>query len=466
MLRYVGGFRDDAFQASLSLVRFTDTQRKVQDISDKQFRSFQPDNGDIYTADSLLKRFENRVCISGAVFRPGTYALTKGMKLSELIDKAQGVREDVYGQRGLIVRLTGDLSRETVPFDVSEVQKGQFDIVLQREDSVVIQDVSGMREKRFVRIYGEVQKSGEYDFNEKMSVSDLIFLAGGLKEAASESYIEISRRHNHEEATKERNDMVQLFRFNIDRNLGLQDSVGHFILKPYDYVYVRRAPSYFEQKTVSIDGEVLYPGQYSISSKDERISDLIRRAGGLKTHAYPQGATLLRKTNLQMQDTVLLNNLAVREDDKNKVARHLENGRVQLQLEKILENPGSSYDYHLNEGDRVMIPQVSEEVMVAGAIYNPIAMAYDRYKSVKYYIDRSGGFWDTANKKRVYVVYSDGTTKVTKGFLFFRRYPTVMPGSKIIVPQRQVKEKMEFTKFLAIASTFSTVAVAISAIVR
>jgi len=480
MLRYVGGFRDDALQSRISVIRMTDTQRKVQDVDEKHFKTFYPENGDIYSADSLLNRFENRIFITGAINRPGIYALNKGMKLSELITKADGLREDAFKDRGLIIRRMKDLSRETVSFILSDILEGRNDLLLQREDSVVIQDITSMREKRFVRIYGEVQKPGEFEFSENMNINDLVFLAGGLKEAASESYLEISRRHNYQEATQDRNEMVKLFRFDIDRNLRFKDTSRKFELEPFDYIYVRRAPSYFEQKTVTIGGEVLYPGKYSISSKEERISDLIQRAGGLKSYAYAQGATLFRRRLKAVQDTAILENIALNASDnslnskniqdanalKNKLEKHLENARVELQLEKILVNPGSVYDYHLFEGDSINIPEVSEEVHVAGAIYNPISMAYEPRKNAKYYIDRSGGFWDNANKKRVYVVYSDGTTKVTKGLFFSNRYPKVLPGSKIIVPEKPDKTPVDISRWLAIASTFASLALAAAAVLR
>jgi len=471
MLRYVGGFRDDALQSRISVIRMTDTQRKVQDVDEKHFKSFYPENGDIYSADSLLNRFENRIYITGAINQPGVYALDKGMKLSELITKADGLREDAYNDRGLIIRRMKDLNPETVSFILSDIIDGKNDILLQREDSVVIQDISSMREKRFVRIYGEVQKPGEFEFSENMSINDLVFHAGGLKEAASESYLEISRRHNYQESTQDRNEMVKLYRFDIDRNLRFKDNAKTFQLEPFDYVYVRRAPSYFEQKTVTIGGEVLYPGKYSISSKEERISDLVQRAGGLKSYAYAQGATLFRQRPKAVQDTVILDNISTKnksETDalRSKLEKHLENARVELQLEKILDNPGSVYDYHLCEGDSINIPEVSEEVHVAGAIYNPISMAYEPHRNAKYYIDRSGGFWDNANKKRVYVVYSDGTTKVTKGFLIGNQYPKVLPGSKIIVPEKPDKTHVDISRWLAIASTFASLAIAAAAVLR
>lgn len=480
LLRYVGGFRDDALQSRLSVIRMTETQRKIHDVDEKHFKSFYPENGDIYSADSLLDRFENRIFITGAVNRPGVYALNKGLKLSELITKAEGLREDAYYARGLIIRRMKDLNRETVSFILSDVVEGKNDVELQREDSVVIQDIIGMREKRFVRIYGEVQRPGEFEFSENMNINDLVFLSGGLKEAASESYLEISRRHNYQESTQDRNEMVKLYRFDIDRNLQFKENTKQFQLEPFDYVYVRRAPSYFEQKTVTIGGEVLYPGKYSISSKEERISDLIQRAGGLKTYAYVQGATLFRQRPKAVQDTLILENIALNASYKSmknknvqdsnavktKLEKHLENARVELQLEKIFDKPGSVYDYHLCEGDSINIPEVSEEVHVAGAIYNPISMAYEPRKNAKYYIDRSGGFWDNANKKRVYVIYSDGTTKVTKGLLFGNKYPKVLPGSKIIVPEKPDKTQVDISRWLAIASTFASLAIAASAVLR
>jgi len=201
------------------------------------------------------------------------------------------------------------LTPQTLAFNVSEITNGQSDILLHREDSVVIQDIFSLREKRYVRVFGEVQKQGEFPYYEGMTISDLIFQSGGLKESASESFIEVSRRHSYENAASPNNKLVELFQFKIFRDLRLSNEDRNFFLTPYDYIYVRRAPSYFEQKTVTIEGEVLYPGQYSISSKYERIYDLIRRSGGLTTHAYVHGATLFRNAENEKKDTSILENV-------------------------------------------------------------------------------------------------------------------------------------------------------------
>lgn len=489
LFRYSGGFKSNAYKHSVSVSRMNDMDREVLDVYLTQFRSFKPVNGDSITAGVILDRYENRVKISGAVFRPGTYSLSEGMKLSQLIDKAQGLREDAFPNRGIIYRLDKDLTPTSIPFATYDVQKGISDFTLQREDSVVIQDISTLREKRFVKILGEVQKEGEYPFNEGMSISDLVLEAGGFKEAASESFIEVARRHSYERAASMDGDLVDLFQFKIDRSLKLSDNDKNFVLSPFDYVYVRKAPSYFEQKTVTIEGEVMYPGDYSIRSKSERISDLIRRSGGLTQYAYVKGCTLYRETSLtdkkgkdkdknkefskQGKDSLSMANLYEpslaflgKDTAIVKANMQLEEGRVELQLDKILKDTSSIYNYYLKEGDRIVVPEISEEVRVIGEILNPVGLAYESGKSAKYYIDCAGGFSDKANSDRVYVVNSDGTARVTKNFLFFKSYPKVQPGSKIIVPEKPDKAQVNVSTWLAMASTFSSIAIAIAAIFK
>ena len=463
LMDYSGGFTSDAFKGSVSISRVNDAQKTMVDVKATEFATFLPETGDSINAGKVIDRYENRVSISGAIFRPGRYALTPGMKLSGLIANAQGLREDVYSNRGIIFRLGSDLTPTTQSFVVSDIQNGIKDIDLQREDSVVIQDKFAMREKRYVRIYGEVQKNGEYEFNENMTIRDLIFLAGGLKESASESFIEISRRHDSETSSKQTEKLVDLFTLKVTRDLKVVDDDLKFLLQPFDYVYVRKAPSYFEQKTVTIEGEVLYPGPYSIQSKDERISDLINRCGGLSSHAYVNGATLYRQPDKSAEmDTTILSDLGV-DSIAIKARKQLFNGRVEIQLSKILKNPNSVFNYHLKEGDRIVIPEISEEVRVAGAILNPVGLAYEPHRNARYYIDRSGGFSENAKTTKVYVINSDGTTNVTKSFIF-TTYPPVGPGSKIIVPEKDIKARIEPSMWLAIASTFASIALAVAAI--
>ena len=463
LIRYLGGFTDQAFKAQLSLTRITDTEKKVIDISQSIYESFIPSNGDVIAASGIINRFENRINISGAVFRPGTYELTEGLTLSGLIKKAQGVTEDYFRNRGMIIRLQDNLSPINLSFNVDEVLKGTNDITLQREDQVIIQNITSMRQKRTVQIMGEVQRPGEFDFSDNMTLKDLVFKAGGFTEAASESFIELARRHNYTEANQVSDEIVKLFQFNIDRKLNLDIKGDSFLIHPFDYIYVRRAPSYHEQRTVYILGEVQYPGAYSINSKQERISNLLTRAGGLMPNAFVKGARMQRANPQAGQNIKALQN-TLPDSLLGKAERQITSDQLELRLDNILKNPGSSFDYLLKEGDRITIPEISQEVRISGEIQNPIGQAYESGKKLRFYVNRSGGFTDKALKRRIFVIYSDGTTQVTRNFLG-RSYPSIEPGSQIVIPQKPEKSKTDNTgKWLAIASTLSTIMLALVAI--
>lgn len=465
LLDYTGGFADTAYQERLTITRTTGKQLRVIDVSKADYDEFIPQNGDSIVAGSIIDRYENRVVIEGAVFRPGTYGLTDGMMLSDLIEKADGVKENVFSNRGILIRLGSDLSPGTMAFNVSEVLNGETDIKLKREDQVIIQDIFSMRQERFVRIFGQVQNPGEYEYRDNMSLKDLIFLAGGFTEAASESFIELARRHDYKTAAEVSNQLARLYQFNINRNLALDENDATFELQPFDYIYVRRAPSYNEQRTVTIEGEVVYPGPYSLKSKTERVSDLIIRAGGLTPQAYSKGAILQRK---QTDEEIMKETLQMTMEDSllTKAEDQLETHyKLELRLAEIMENPGSIFDYILREGDEILIPEEVQEVTITGEVLNPVGLAYQPSRSLKYYINRSGGFSSKAKKGKVFVIYSDGTTRVTKG-IFRHNYPKPEPGSKIVVPAKPERSGENTTRWLAIASTFSSIAVAIAAVLR
>lgn len=461
LLRYVGGFTPEAYQSMLSLTRITGTEKKVIDINQSIFDSFIPKNGDSIVASAIIDRYENRVNIAGAVFRPGTYELTDGLTLSSLIKKAGGVKEDYFSNRGVIIRLKKDLEPMTLSFDVAEVLNGTNDITLQREDQVVIQDIFSMRQKQIVRIFGEVQKPGEFVFTGNMTLKDLIFNAGGFTEAASESYIELARRHSYQQASEPGNEIVKLYQFQIDRGLKLENKADTFHLEPFDYIYVRQAPAYYTQRTVYINGEVKYPGAYSISSQNERVSDLIRRAGGLLPNAYIQGARMTRTNQIAIQNLAAVQNNTA-DTTLRAAQRQIKNDQLELNLSAIIDRAGSDFDYLLKDGDQITIPEVSQEVRINGEIQNPIGQAYQKGKKLNYYINRAGGFSEKAKKSKTFVIYSDGTTKVTRTFLG-HTYPKVAPGCQIVVPQKPEKQKTDNTgKWLAIASTITTILVAIT----
>lgn len=465
LIRYLGGFSEKAYKAQISLTRITEKEKRVIDISQSIYDSFLLSNGDSVVASEIINRFENRVNISGAVFRPGTYELNEGLSLSGLIRKAQGVKENYFANRGLIIRLQNNLTPMTLSFNVDEVLNGTNDLPLQREDQVIIQNVLNLREKRTVQIFGEVQKQGEYEFSDNMSLKDLIFKAGGFNEAASESFIELARRHSYAEANQISDELVKLYQFNIDRELKMDVVADRFILLPFDYVYVRKAPSYNTQRTVYIEGEVRYPGSYSIGSKNERISDLIKRAGGLMPNAFIKGARMKRANQLAEQSLETLHNTA--EDSLlSKVGEQIKNDQLELRLDHILKNPGTPFDYLLKDGDQIVVPELSQEVRISGEIQNPIGLAYEQGRNLKYYVNRSGGFGENAKKNKVFVIYSDGITKVTRNY-FWHSYPVIEPGSQIIVPPKPERPKTDSTgKWMAIASTLSTILIAISTLAK
>ena len=466
LLTYTGGFADQAYREQLTITRTTGRELKVLNVTQRDFDSFVPQNGDSIVAGEIIDRYENRITIEGAVFRPGTYGLIDGLMLSDLINMADGVKESVYSNRGILIRLGKDLSPQTLAFNVQDVLNGTNDIELRREDEVIIQDIFSMRQERYIRIYGQVQAPGEYVYRAHMSLKDLIFLAGGFTEAASESFIELARRHDYQTAAHVSDQLATLHQFTVNRDLALDDEDARFELKPFDYIYVRKAPSYNEQQTVTIQGEIVYPGPYSISSKTERISDLIQRSGGLTPQAYTKGAILKRKP---IDEDIIKESLHTSVGDSlvSKAEEQMrDHTKLELRLDEILKNPGSVYDYILREDDQIIIPEVVQEVQISGEVLNPIGLAYQQNKSLTYYIDRSGGFSSNAKKGKVFIIYSDGTTKVTKG-IFNRKFPKPEPGSQIIVPSKPEKTGGDQTsKWLAIASTFASLAVAIAAVVK
>lgn len=292
LIRFAGGFGDRAYTHALTVIRNNDREREVHTVADTDFGKFGLQNGDSIRADSILNRFSNRVAISGAVFHPGNYELTKGMKLSDLIKKADGLREDAFMNRGLISRIKEDNSPESVSFDLKEAMQGNNDIILRKEDKVLIRSISQMREKRTIHVVGEVMKPDTLEYQDNMTLGDVIFKAGGFREEADISVVEVARRLSYEQAAKVTDKMNDIFQFPLTRELKLSPTDAAFKLMPFDEVYVRRAPGFHEQGTITITGEVIYAGTYAISDKNEKISNVIKRAGGLNTRRiYKRGNT-------------------------------------------------------------------------------------------------------------------------------------------------------------------------------
>ncbi len=462
LLRFAGGFAEMAYKNKLFVVRSNHREREVHDVSEAEFPMFALENGDSIKADSLLNRFSNRVLVKGAVAHPGNYELSSGMKLSDLIKRADGLKEDAFMSRGLISRLKDDFTAENISFDVKEVLDGKNDILLKKEDHVTIRSIVDMREEQKVKIMGEVQKPESFLYHENMTLGDLIFRAGGFMEDADVSFVELSRRLSYEEASKVSDKINEIHTFNLTRDLKLTPQDASFKLKPFDEVYVRRAPGFRDQGTVSVNGEVTYAGIYSIAGKNERISDMIKRAGGVIPGAYIKGATLMRTRQLstvemeKKKQLFRLDSLVKDTLSKDKVSYP-----VGIELDKILANPGNSFDLLVQPGDVVNVPRLLQTVKVSGSVLNPLALTYEEKLNLRSYIDRAGGFSANAKRSKIYVVYPNGTSASTKGWLF-RRIPKVTPGSEVIVPEKPEKKGGDDTmKWISIGGLMSSMAVSI-----
>ena len=464
MIKYAGGFKENAYEGRIELYRFTQRERKIKDVVFDEFNSVVMQDGDSIFAGPVLERFENKVIIDGAVYRPGNYELTDGLTLKQLIDKADGVREDVFLNRGLITRLMDDMTLQNISFDVSEVLRGEKDIKLKREDIVTIASINDLRQFQTVKIFGAVQNPGEMDYQEDMTLSDLIFKAGGFTEYASESFIEIARRPDYSNVQKPSDRIVKVYQFAVSRDLKLNGDDASFELKPFDEVFVRRAPGYRKNATVNILGEVIYAGPYSLVNRKERISDVINRAGGLAENAYPEGAMLTRKTALSQKQLRLREELIKK--DTSMQFSDIGFDVVAINLKKVLEDPGCKDDIYMKDGDELVIPREQQTVTISGEVLNPVSSTFVPNQKLKHYIDQSGGFGIHAKKRKTYVIYPNGAAAATKTFCFIRNYPKVVPGSEIVVPQKPIREPMTAAGWISMASAMASLSLTIVTIMN
>ncbi len=468
LMRFAGGFTDKAYTHRLELYRNNTRTLSFKGVSSDQYALVELMNGDSLVAGMLTERFENRVSIDGAVYRPGNYELTEGLQLSQLIKNAEGLKEEAFMERAVITRKMEDLSLKAISFSVRDVVNGEIDFDLQREDRIQISSKFDMREARTVEIVGEVQFAGTYAWAENLRVGDLIFQAGGFKEEAEVAGIEISRVLNYTETSELTKSLLHTFQFSLDRNLKLNPQDEAFLLQAFDKVYVRRAPGYRPQGVATIQGEVKYAGNFGITRKDEKISDIIQRAGGITPEAYIKGASLRRKIELSMSEYQA--KLAIAAQDSTMTAKDIEKVSYQIvgiDLTAILANPGAVEDLQVRAGDQILVPSKMETVMVSGSVLSPVAHTFTQKKKLKDYVNGSGGFAERAKKGKVYVLYANGTTQATKPGLFGRRFPKVEPGCEIIVPEKpEVDKAGQASKWLAIASTLATLITAMAVATR
>jgi protein involved in polysaccharide export with SLBB domain len=452
IIDYSGGFTDQAYTARVKVVQASDRQLRIADIFEKDYKNYTPLRGDKFTVDRILDRYENRVTITGAVFRPGEFELANGLTLSKLIKNAGGLKEDAFTGRASILRLNPDNTTQQLSFSLQDVMTNpSADITLQREDNITVSSVFDLHDKYKVTIKGEVRKPGDFDYSDSLKVADLIIKAGGFAEGASARRIEVSRRVFNSDPTVKNTAVAEVFNVNVSADLKFEGD--NFTLKPFDIVSVYSLPGYESQKMVKIEGEVIFPGNYTIEKKNEKISDLIRRAGGLTQSADVEGGSLKRDNDAVLGvdknkiDTEALNKerterLMRLQQAYNKAAAagadtsQFRNNFVGIDLKKILEHPGIGNDLILENGDVLRVPKQQQTVRVNGEVLYPSAVVYSSGKSFRGYVLNAGGFSPNALKRGAYVVYPNGTVKGTTKILFFNNHPRVKPGSEIYVPKK------------------------------
>lgn len=452
LIQYAGGFADIAFKERVRISRLGSTQREILTVPAGAFSQFKLISGDTLTVDSLPSFYANRVWITGAVYYNGVYGLQQAKDLNELIKLAR-LREDAYLDRGMLRRLKSDLTPSLIPFTVNDVVKGSFNMNLQREDSIHIFRSTDLKERYTVDINGEINKPGTYTYFENMRVQDLVLLANGYREGAAKQKIEISRRIAGNGTESDTVSYAVLKEISLDKTEDLQ-----FELKPFDIVSIRRLPVYKEQITVSIEGEVFYPGTYTLSSKNERLSDIIARSGGLKSSAFAAGAVLIRNTyvGVTSSDAALLGSkarLINQQSGKNIVAVDggdsallktfsAQQKPMSIRLVDALANKGGSNDVFLEEGDVIKIPKSIQTIQTFGMVNLPKQIVYRDGLTVKEAVRESGGFAVNAARKHAYVVYANGEVRTTRKFLFFRTYPDLKTGAEVYIPSKSDRKKL------------------------
>lgn len=459
LIKYAGGFNADAYSKSVRMVRQNGMEYEVKTVDEMDYSVCQLRDGDVVTVGAILNRFTNKVEIKGAVYRPDIYALDgKVNTVRALIEKAQGLMDDAFTNRAVLQRQRDDLTSEIVSVDVKALMNGTIpDIPLRKNDILYIPSIHDLQDLGSVTIYGEVAKPDSYPYADNMTLEDLIIQAGGLKEAASTVRVDVSRRIKDTKSVNSTDSIGQMFSFGLKDGFVIDGQPG-FVLQPYDQVFVRRSPGYQTQQNVSIQGEVIFGGTYTLTSKAERLSDLVKKAGGVTNSAYVRGAKLIRVANdeekKRMQDVVKLMGRELGENAIDSLGLQVDNQfSVGIDLEAALANPGGDADLVLREGDVLNIPEYVNTVKINGAVMMPNTVSYRKGEKVSYYLSQAGGYSQHAKKSKKFIIYMNGQVAKVKG----SGKDQIEPGCEIIVPNKK-QSKTNIGDILGYATSFTSLA--------
>jgi protein involved in polysaccharide export with SLBB domain len=467
LLKYTGGFTGDAYRNAIRVIRKSARERQVYNIDKKDFSTFHLSDGDVASIDSTLERYENRIDVNGAVYRPGIYQLNGEVNtIRSLVKKAEGVTGDAALDHAQLDRENEDLTHQMIAIDLRGILNGSVaDVVLQKNDVLYIPSIHDLRERQTISIHGEVPYPGVFSYANNTTINDLITLAGGLLEEAATVNVEVTRRIKQPESREAISIMAETYQFdlNLDQIFGGKS----FYLEPFDEVYIRRSPAYQKQANVTVNGEILFGGNYALIKKNERLSDLVKRAGGVTPDAYVKGARLIRLRNEEEMR---------REEDLLRIAQNAGTGRgdslsvaklnvlptytVGISLEEALANPGSNADLTLREGDVLFIPEHINTVKISGSVLYPNTVFYKSGEKLTYYINQAGGYDEMAKKSKAYVIYLNGTVARVKK----RQSNKIEPGCEIIVPSRREHRRTTLAEILAMGSSFASLATMVATI--
>lgn len=464
LIKYAGGFTGDAYKKNVRVIRKAGSLYSVHTVGEFDMNSFHMADGDSVTVDSIVKRYSNMVELKGAVFRPGFYEVGGNITtVKSLLEHAEGVKEDAFTTHAVMHRMKPDRTLEVLSVDVAGILDGRVnDVALRNEDVLYIPSRKDVQEDQTLTIHGEVQFPGVYKYADNETLEDFILQAGGLNDASSVIKVDIARRINNPHATSTSDTIAHHFTLALKEGFVIDGEPG-FILKPYDEVYVRKSPGYSVQQNVTVEGEVLFEGTYTLTRKGERLSDIILRAGGLSKTAYPQGARLLRKRTAEerMRDENLLQ-MAIRQQGNGKDTLDVSKleisdiSSVGIELESALSNPGSDADIVLREGDRIIVPEYTSTVKINGEVMYPNTVSYMKGKSAKYYINQAGGYSANAKSKRTYIIYMNGNVAKAD------RKHKPAPGSEIVVPSKAKGNRLSMAEILTIGTSTASIATMIA----
>jgi len=510
LINYAGGYADKAFSSTITVFRLTSKGRTVFDVSENNLASFALQSGDSCVVSFTTNKYDNRVDINGSVNRPGAYAFVSGLTLTQLIAKADGLKEDAYLNMAYITRKKDNQIPKIVSFNLGKILNGSIsDIILQKDDSVTISSLFDFKEEQFVTILGAVKEPGEFPLLENTSLKDLIFQAKGFLEIASTDSVELVRVIKDQNILRNTNNKTTVQKFAMDKDLNFINGSNDILLENEDQIIVRSISGFEGIRMVSVEGEVMMPGSYNITNKAEKISDIIKRAGGFTRYAYPLGAFLLRSEKVTGVEQKLQR--IISENAKKQIQSKSDNsmdlslikatggvaamqqgypsvdsiqskmsgtkvvgeifkseGVVGINLKEIMDNPGSKYDLNLEADDVLFIPRQLQTIRVIGEVLFPTFVRYDKNMSFRDYVSNAGGFSDRAQKSSSFVLYANGTAKSTSNFLGIKIYPKIRPGARIIVPEEpaDIKNRLSPVETVSILSSIMTVATLVYSIIN